>query len=185
VDGDRIVVSNSCGYDTALFEVREVLVGTYATKDLAAYQLLGEWCEGAWQKAVRDYFVFLRWNGVVWKVDTSLSSPLMKGNGRELWLVEPAALSRLRELHAPEAELVKISHGARVALTNERLEQMGVHSVAGTTPAESAQQALLTCKTEWCWSSAPMLFARGIALGDMRKYLAAFGQPRTPSQAGH
>ncbi|MGE0278876.1 MAG: hypothetical protein AB7R40_26075 [Nitrospiraceae bacterium] len=61
-----ITISNSCGYDSALLRVAEVLLGSYSADDIVVYQRLGEWCEGMWQSAAREYFLFLRWNGLVW-----------------------------------------------------------------------------------------------------------------------
>lgn len=166
-----ITISNSCGYDSALLRVAEVLLGSYSADDIVVYQRLGEWCEGMWQSAVKEYFLFLRWNGLVWEVDKVLSSPLVGVNRAGLWLVEPVLLERLHAIHGPEAHKISVSEELRVALTIQRMEQVGLEFSPGASPIESAKAAEKSCSAESCWLGAPMRFSRGVSLASMREFL--------------
>jgi hypothetical protein len=172
-DDGVVTVSNSCGYDTAFFEVRDVLIGAYRGEELAAHHTLGEWCEGSWQSQVREYVLFLRWNGVVWEVDRALSSALLELRGGSRWVVEPALIQRIRELRGPEAKQIDVPEASRVDLTNERLEQMGLRRDPDVSPTTAAREAAALCKRHPCWSTAPMGFKRGLALPEVKKFLGA------------
>jgi len=166
---DRFVVSNSCGYDTAVLEVTEVLSGSYETRRLAAIDTLGEWCNGIWQTGLREYLLVLRWSGVAWKVDRAYSSPLVRSKS-SLWLVEPTVLEHLRSLGGPASESLDLPESLRIQLTTERLAKTGLVPEPGVSKRQRAREAAADCEEKSCWAGAPMTFNRGIELTALRGF---------------
>jgi hypothetical protein len=171
--GEQIHVSNSCGYDTASLEIRQVLLGEYSTRELSAHLRLGEWCEGLWQNSIESYLVHLEWDGNVWVVDRDLSSPVIYQGGKP-WIVEPALLERLKTVGIPDGAGVTLAKKFRVRLSKERLMQVGVEPESGISWKEAVQENASRCEAQKnCWTSAPMSYGRAIEVEKLASWLSS------------
>jgi hypothetical protein len=170
-DGERIHVSNSCGFDTAALDIRQVLLGEYTGHEVSAHLRLGEWCEGLWQESVRSYLVHLEWDGNVWVVDRELSSPVFHRGGK-YWIVEPTLLESLRAVGIPLGRRIAFSNRFRVKLSKERLVQVGIEPEAGFSWKEAVIENASRCEVpRRCWTSAPMSYGRTIEVGKLASWL--------------
>ena len=172
-DGNIVFVSNSCGYDTAVLGVKSVLLGTYPASEIAAHFSLGEWCEGLWQESIKEYVVYLRWNGSAWEAERDLSSPVITLNERA-WIMEPALLEILRQLSAPVTETLAVPAKLKVAMSRERLRQVGIEPDYGVSWREVVTESASKCKIpNQCWSSAPMFYGPAISLDALTSWLSS------------
>jgi hypothetical protein len=181
-EGDDVIVSNSCGYDTAVFEVRDVMLGTRVPRELSAHLHLGEFCDSILQTEVKDYLVHVVRSGEYWEMTRELSSPLLRARGGSMWLVEPAMLEYLathlrvtaQTVHFREEELGEIAVG--------RLARRGILPEPGTPMG--AWIAELKSTTRGPSSPGnPLYYDRGIDLETFRKAIGAArtrnaGRPR-------
>jgi hypothetical protein len=171
--GNKVFVSNSCGYDTAVLEVKNVLLGTYPASEIAAHFSLGEWCEGLWQESIKEYVVYLRWNGSTWEAERDLSSPVINLNGGA-WIMEPGLLEILRHGLAPVTETLAVPAKLKVALSRERLIQVGIEPDDGVSWKEVVTESASRCETpNHCWSSAPMFYGPAISLKALTSWLSS------------
>lgn len=168
-DGDRIEVSNSCGYDTAILEVKKVLLGEYKKKELSAHLTLGEWCKSILQVNVQDYVLYLKWNGDVWKIDQELSSPLVRV-GRTLWIVQPSLLASLEIKNQLAAQVVRLPESILADLAAGQAESMGLGP--GETASHAEQIHALKSMRPSDWTGNLLHFRKGISLEAYGKLLA-------------
>lgn len=185
-DGDRMDVSNSCGYDTAIMEVKEVLLGEYKQKELSAHLTLGEWCGSILQRNVRDYVLYLKWDGDVWKVDQELSSPLAPTE-HTLWVVQPSLIAALESKGQIIAQPVHLPESVLADLAIGQAESMGLGPGKRTSRAE--QIRVLKAIKPAVWASNPFYFQTADSLDSYRKLLASkyhrpsWASPVTPRPA--
>ena len=169
-DGDSTEVSNSCGYDTAIVDVQEVLLGEYKQKKLSAHLALGEWCRSMLQSNVQDYVLYLKWDGDVWKVDQELSSPLVP-TGHVFWVVQPSLIAALetkgqiiaQPVHLPESILADLAVG--------QAESMGLGLGKKASRAEQIHGLKLMKPKDW--TGNPLHFRSAASLDVYRKFLAS------------
>lgn len=171
--GDRYIVSNSCGYDTVIVEVKDVLVGAYDLKELAAHLPLGEFCESFLQPSVVDYVLFLAWNGTVWEINPRLSSRLLAGPDASLWVVDPVMIEGLRELGGPRPKPVSFPASTLEKLAVESAARLGYYPDVGVDP-----DAWVKDLGSWLpnrqpkWGGNPIHFREGVPLAEFRRWLA-------------
>ncbi len=172
-NGDRIVISNGCGYDTAVMRVRKkVDTAGYRQSEVAAHLELGEFCSSFLQDQVKDYLLALRWNGTVWEIDATLSSRLLPDSSGQLWLVEPALVD-LIEHNGLKSKNVEFPTNLLEDLA------IGIEKRRGATPEPGVSRqrwldelhSLKPVPGEW--PSNPLYFHKGISLAEFLAWLAA------------
>ncbi len=168
-----VVISNGCGYDTAVADVKQTLRGDYKYSRIAAHLEVNEFCTSLLQPEVKNYLWALDWNGTVWEIDQQLSSRLLSDEHGELWLVEPELIAEIARSGGPKAQPV---HFDRTVL--EELA-MGQELRRGVTrePGESRAAWLKKIKTlrpiRGEWPDNPLYFRQGISLRELKAWLSA------------
>jgi hypothetical protein len=171
-EGNRVVISNGCGYDTAIVRIEEQLGPDYELSEVAAHLELGEFCTSFLQQQVKDYLLALRWNGTVWEIDAALSSRLLPDSKGELWLVEPELVA-LIEANGPKAKSVDFSATLLEDLAIGIEERRGVRPDPGVSRQQQLDDLRSLKPVRGEWPDNPLYFRKGISLKDLLAWLAA------------
>jgi len=171
-DGDLIRVSNSCGYDTGIIEIVNLVRGEYESEKVSAHIHLNEFCEGLFQSYVEDYLLALRWNGGVWEVELALSSRLVPDSAGNLWLVEPELIEALGHFGITKEEAnFESSRLENIALAAS--DSIGIGLETGASREERIEELRGYLPIVGNWSNNPLYFREGISLARFLSWAAA------------
>lgn len=171
--GEIIQVGNGCGYDTAVVEVSEQLIGHYKLNVLAAHLQIGEFCDSLLQPEVERYLLTLNWNGIVWEVDQELSSRLLPDENGEMWVVEPDLISKVEQAGGPRSKSVRFNRSMLEEIALGQVVRRGAEFEPGSTRADQIKEVEQLLPVKGAWPDNPLYFARGISLSALAEWLSA------------
>ncbi|MGZ8171940.1 MULTISPECIES: hypothetical protein [Methylobacter] len=85
-------ISNSCGFETGRFTIKEVLYGKYDKREIELTVPVGEWCSRIWLKSVNDWVLFLKMRGGQYEYQSMLSSMVLLDDKVEPFLTNPRTI---------------------------------------------------------------------------------------------